>query len=103
MEFAYEAAKYRMATLRIGKEYGVSLIVQPDMETLELDGEQQRQENLIRLAAWIDLNSKVSVGCAGSILAYLQRQKAAEYLPGDPRITSPGIASVEMFTLKETM
>jgi len=68
-----------------------------------MDGEQKRQENLVRLAAWVNISNKVSVGCSGSIMAYLQRKKAAVYLPGDPRATGSSVAVVEMFSLKDTM
>ena len=70
---------------------------------IELDEEQRRQKNLIRLGAWINISNKVSVGCSGSILAYVQRKKALEYLPGDPNAVHSSIASVEMFSFKDTM
>lgn len=107
VEFSYEAAKHKLASLKVNGCL-VALTVQDDMEILGLepehDEEQKRQENLVRLASWININNKVSVGCSGSILAYLQRKKAVEYLPGDPRAaTSTSIASIEMFSLKDTM
>lgn len=94
-----------MASLKIGNGCIIPLTVQEDLEILglEIDGEQKRQENLVRLAAWINIGNKVSVGCSGSIMAYLQRKKAVEYLPGDPRATTSSVAVVEMFSLKDTM
>ncbi|KAF8420824.1 DNA mismatch repair protein MutS [Tirmania nivea] len=105
VEFGYEAAKYKLASLKVGNGCIIPHTPQEDLEILglEMDGEQNRQENLVRLAAWINISNKVSVGCSGSILAYLQRKKAVEYLPGDPRATTACVAVVEMFSLKDTM
>jgi len=105
VEFGYDTAKYKLASLKIGNGCIFPPTVQEDLEVLglEIDGEQKRQENLVRLAAWINISNKVSVGCSGSIMSYLLRKKAVEYLPGDPRATTSNIASVEMFSLKDTM
>lgn len=105
VEFGYEAAKYKLASLKIGNGCIIPPTIQEDLESLglEIDGEQKRQENLVRLAAWINVSNKVSVGCSGSIMAYLQRKRAVEYLPGDPRATASSVMAVEMFSLKDTM
>lgn len=90
--------------MKISNNSDISLIEQEDLDLgLELDEKQGRQKNLVRLGAWINISNKVSVGCSGSILAYVQRKNALEYLPGDPNATHSGIASVEMFSFKDTM
>lgn len=42
-----------------------------------------RQGTLLRLSGLVDLESRLTVGCAGAVLTYLQRRKAVVYLPGD--------------------
>ncbi|KAF3764856.1 hypothetical protein M406DRAFT_259223 [Cryphonectria parasitica EP155] len=59
---------------------------------------------LLRLATFVNLDSRFSVGCAGAVLSDVQRRRAAEYLPNDP---DAGLAfrvrSIEMFTLSNAM
>ena len=44
------------------------------------------------------------VGCAGALLSYLQRRRAAAYLPGDEAAHMMfRITALEMFSLRETM
>lgn len=63
-----------------------------------------RQGKLLRLSGWIDVDSRVTVGCAGAVLTYLQRRKAAEYLPGDHNARLAfRINTIEMFSLSGTM
>lgn len=63
-----------------------------------------RQGKFLRLSAWIDVESSITIGCAGALLTYIGRRKAVEYLPNGAVIsTSFGISSVEMFSLKDMM
>ncbi|KAF8475653.1 muts domain V-domain-containing protein [Kalaharituber pfeilii] len=102
VEFIYETSRLKLSSLKMGVVVA-DIQEESALEILEIDAEQRRHENLVRLSAWIDVSSKTSVGCSGSILAYLQRKKAVEYLPGDPRATAPTVATLEMFSLKNTM
>lgn len=46
----------------------------------------------------------LQVGCAGALLSYLQRRRAAAYLPGDDAAYMMfRITMLEMFSLRETM
>ncbi|KAI5250452.1 hypothetical protein E4T43_00033 [Aureobasidium subglaciale] len=47
------------------------------------DAFETRQGQLLRLAGWIDVESRVTVGCSGAVLAYIHRKRAATFLPGD--------------------
>ena len=59
---------------------------------------------LLRLSGWINMESRLSVGCAGAVLTYLSRRKAAEFLPGDANARNAfQIAAIETFSLKENM
>ena len=63
-----------------------------------------RQGRLLRLSAWIDMESRLSVRCAGALLTYIGRRKAVEYLPNDAdAIESFRISTLEMFSLKGQM
>ena len=62
------------------------------------------QGRILRIAAWLDLDNKVSVGCAGAVINYLQRKRASEYLQDDPVAQMAyRISHLEMFTFKDTM
>lgn len=63
-----------------------------------------RQGRFLRLSAWIDMESRVTVRCAGALLTYIGRRKAVEYLPNDAdAIESFRISTIEMFSLKGQM
>ena len=63
-----------------------------------------RQGKLLRLSAWIDMESRFTIGCAGALLTYIGRRKAVEYLPSDEMvIDSFRISTIEMFSLKDMM
>jgi DNA mismatch repair protein MSH5 len=77
------------------------------------------QDQLLRLAGWIDIESRLTVslqannqgcpnshqiGCAGAVLSYLQRSRANIYLPGDAAAHRMfRISTMEMFSLRDTM
>ena len=59
-----------------------------------------RQGKLLRLSGKIDIESHLTVGCAGAVLTYLQRRKAVDYLPGDADANLAfKISDIEMFSL----
>lgn len=63
-----------------------------------------RQGKFLRLSAWIDVESSITIGCAGALLTYIGRRKAVEYLPNGAAVSTLfGISSVEMFNLKDMM
>ncbi|KAF1841047.1 uncharacterized protein K460DRAFT_420875 [Cucurbitaria berberidis CBS 394.84] len=108
-EFYYDAAKSKLANLRLGDDDGtrVSFNIPGELAAVDhLNGETAASQHglLLRLAGWIDIESRVTVGCAGALISYLQRRRAAAYLPGDDsahllfRVTT-----LEMFSLRETM
>ncbi|KAI5811678.1 muts domain V-domain-containing protein [Peziza echinospora] len=101
-EYHYESARFKLAAMKIGGMYGPTVAVQDDLDVLDIDGDQRTQANLIRLSSFIDTTSKITVGCAGAVLAYIQRKRDGEYIPGDPRAAAT-VDSIEMFSLKDTM
>ena len=63
-----------------------------------------KKAKLLQLSSRLDLSNKISVGCAGVVLAYLQRRRSGEYLPDDSAASYIWrVAKIEMFSLKETM
>ena len=59
-----------------------------------------RQGKLLRLSGKIDIESRLTIGCAGAVLTYLQRRKAVEYLPGDTDANLAFyVSTVEMFSM----
>ncbi|KAF2088890.1 hypothetical protein K490DRAFT_64102 [Saccharata proteae CBS 121410] len=111
-EYVYEAAKNRIVNLNIGSAEGpeVTFVVPGDVITgdgsrpKDEAGFEGRQEQLLRLSGWIDVESRITVGCAGAVLSYLQRRRAAGFLPGDQAANAMfRITTVEMFSLKDYM
>ncbi|KAF1817124.1 hypothetical protein P152DRAFT_486517 [Eremomyces bilateralis CBS 781.70] len=111
-EFGYESAKSKLLGLKIGCFDGphVSFIVPGDVvrdDSLELedsDGYSGRPGLLLQLAGWIDLNSQITVGCAGAVLAYLQKRRTNSFLPGDIEAAAFfRVSEIAMFTLNDTM
>ena len=98
-EFSYDAAKRKLIALRIGEDSGPDIQVPADLHDVSSDG--QSRGKLLKLAAWINIDSKITVGCAGAVLAYLRRKKAIE--AGTDRNEGLEIRSVEMFSLANVM
>ena len=111
-EFTYEAGKNKLINLQLFSDGGPEVsFVTPGMNDAfnnYRDGHEMeytaRQGKLLRLSAWIDMESRLTVGCAGALLTYIGRRKAIEYLPGDESvIESFRISTIEMFSLKGMM
>ncbi|TKA64558.1 hypothetical protein B0A49_08259, partial [Cryomyces minteri] len=111
-EFQYEGAKNKLVNLRIGTESGprVTFIVPGDAHAGEDNygagdrGFTGREEQLLRLSGWIDIESRLTVGCAGAVLTYLQRRRAAGYLPRDDNASAMfRVSTIEMFSLSGSM
>lgn len=71
-EFSFESAKSKMAGLRLQQEGGphISFVVPGDVVAADgyLDSEESpgRQEQLLRLAGWVDMESRLTV-CVSSL------------------------------------
>jgi len=63
-----------------------------------------RTGHLLRLGCTINLDSQLSVGCAGAVLNYIHRRRSSQNMPGSQAFTSVfPIDRVEMFTLSGCM
>lgn len=111
-EFSYDAAKSKLTDLPElfhENDHSVRFLVpgEPsvyDEANLADLGTTDRQGKLLRLSELIDLESRVSVGCLGAVLACIQRRIASEYLPDDQAAHAAyRVRAIEMFTLKDSM
>lgn len=112
-EFSYDSAKSRLVNLRLGHEDGPRItFITPGDLTAGNDEDyvvgdaavESSQGQFLRLAGWINVDSRVTVGCAGAVLAYIHRKRAATFLPGDMAAqTMHRISTIEMFTLAGSM
>ena len=67
-------------------------------------GLSDRQGGLLQISSWLDLDCKVSIGCAGAVINYMRRRRASEYLQTDPDAQlAYRIFHMEMFTFKDTL
>ena len=79
------------------------MMYEEDLEPEEL-GLTKRRGKLMQISAWLDVDNKVSIGCAGAIISYLQRRRSTAYLPGDADGNQAfRVARLETFTLRGTM
>lgn len=112
-EFSYESAKNKLVNLRLGEADGprVTFIVPGDVVADEDDGYNNgeaayagREGQLLRLSGWVDMDSRLTVGCAGAVISYIQRKRAATFLQGDNAAQAMyRISTVEIFTLRDSM
>ncbi|KAH7031981.1 muts domain V-domain-containing protein [Macrophomina phaseolina] len=109
VEFNYESGRNKLVNLKIESGAGpkVAFTVPGDIHTSSGyggGGDAGSQERLLRLSGWINLDSRITVGCAGAVLAYTHRRRTASFLPGDGAANELfRVSTVEMFTLKGNM
>lgn len=62
------------------------------------------QGKLLRLSTKFDFESRLTAGCAGAVIAFLQRKKGLEHLPGEVDTNSTfRISAIEVFSLSGLM
>lgn len=110
-DFKYEPSLHKLSNLSfLQRDAGVRFLVPGEEEQLTEDvivediGMTDERGRALHISGAVNLESKVSVGCAGAIITYLQRKKASEYLHGDPAADAAyPIFRLETFSLKNTM
>ena len=111
-EFNYDAGKNKLVNLHLFADGSSEVSFTTPGERNPYDGYgdgidagyTSRQGQLLRLSASIDMESRLTIGCAGALLTYLARRKAVEHLPDDINANNPiHISRLEMFTLRDTM
>lgn len=108
-EFSYEVAKNKLGSIKLDPSNDdVKFYVPGDTfnetEYRENSGFTAQQGRVLHLSGHIDIENRISMGCAGAVLTCLQRKRAADYLPGDQSAELAfRIKSIEMFNLQGTM
>ncbi|KAI8936520.1 hypothetical protein NX059_006924 [Plenodomus lindquistii] len=108
-EFYYDAARTKLLSLQVdGAESSHARFNVPGepgaANQFEDENTLGQQGRLLRVAGSIDLDSRVTIGCAGALISYLQRRRAAAYLPGDhDSYLMFRVTTLEMFSLRDTM
>ena len=111
-EFSYDAGKNKLVNLHLfaNSSPNVSFITPGDNDPYDDYGDGTgagytgRRGQLLRLSASIDIESRVTIGCAGALLTYVARRKAVEHLPDDVDTNNSfRISTIEMFSLKGMM
>lgn len=87
-EFGYEVGKNKLVNLRLGSDAELPVSFFTPGDTDSYDDQNGGKDigytgRLLRLSGKIDIESRITIGCAGAVLTYLQRRKAADYLTGD--------------------
>jgi len=98
-EFSYEAARNKLISIKIGQADGPILTLQTPGDINDITTDQQRRGNLLRLAGWVNVDSRIGVGCSGAVLTYLQRKQAATSLANK----AVSVAHIEMWSMNDTM
>jgi len=111
-EFSFESAKIKLSDLKIDSMQDEKLKYHVPGNSFSRDrGEErdnlgftERQGGLLHLSGSIDTENRVSIGCAGALITYLQRKSPPESLTG-VRVTNLAfkIRSIEMLSLQGTM
>ena len=111
-EFGVENGRRRLTDIDMlaRTDSQIDLMVPGEADGYEIHGDHfdpgftTRQARLVRLSGMVDLESEVSVGCAGAVLAYLHRYQVAKSLPaGMSDKWEFKVSTIEMFTLGSTM
>ncbi|KAL6718082.1 chaperone ATPase hsp78 [Lecanora helva] len=111
-EFSYETGRNKLINLDLftGGNPTTSLFTpqHDDLHEMHKDanevGFNSRQGQFLRLSVLIDMESRLTVGCAGALLTYIGRRKAVEYpTKKGSGITLFHISNIESFNLQDTM
>jgi DNA mismatch repair protein MSH5 len=111
-EFSFDGARTKLSNLRLESEglAGSRFLVPADSLSHTQGGGHddlgytEDQGRLLYLGSSIDLENLVSIGCAGALLTYLQRQRSTRYLQDDPAGSQVFVVRrVTMLTLRGTM
>ncbi|KAE8346592.1 hypothetical protein BDV24DRAFT_175545 [Aspergillus arachidicola] len=110
-EFSYLNAKNKIAALAISSEHEQRIwflvphngLIDPEqMDTECLDFTLQ-DGRFLHMRSSIDMENKVTIGCAGAVLTHLQRRRATISTSSDENSLYFQVRAVEMLSLQGTM
>ncbi|KAK2795607.1 hypothetical protein FQN50_009713 [Emmonsiellopsis sp. PD_5] len=110
-EFSFEGARLKLSNLQLdGSRNETRFLVPGDTFSVGQNGDEtdfgftDQQGRLLNLSGSLDMDNRVSIGCAGAIITYLQRKRTSECLsqnhPGNDKFR---IRAVDMRSLQGTM
>ncbi|KAI6249757.1 hypothetical protein HI914_01850 [Erysiphe necator] len=109
-DFSFELAKLKLVNLVLDENENDIVITTPDdiignpAEDQNFRHSMGRQGRLMRLSGKIDLESKVTVGCAGAVLNYISRRRKSEYLPHyQDNLIFFQVRGIKMVSLSDTL
>ncbi|KAJ2987793.1 hypothetical protein NUW58_g4315 [Xylaria curta] len=107
-DFRYERGTSMLLTLHLEMDGPQSMlyttVVDDAIPEADKHSRGSRQGQLMRLAMFVNLDSRLTIGCAGAVLSDIQRRRTAQYLPNDPdALVAFRVRSVEMFSLFDSM
>lgn len=111
-EFKYEAGKKKLINLQLNTDNEAQVAFLTPAEAMISDehvdfdepGYTNRRGNILKFSAKFDIDSCLTIGCAGAVISYLQRRRAVDFLPGDVDANvSFRILGIAAFSLKDFM
>jgi DNA mismatch repair protein MSH5 len=110
-EFSHSNATAKLAALEVASAHEQRIkffvphngLIDPGQLDAESLGFTLQEGRLLHMASSIDMENTVTIGCAGAVLAYLQRRRTTESITTLGTTTAYQVRFVEMFSLKGTM
>ncbi|KAK2750532.1 MutS protein msh5 [Onygenales sp. PD_40] len=110
-EFSFEGARLKLSKLQLdGPRNETRFLVPGDTFSMGQNGDEtdfgftDQQGRLLNLSGSLDMDNRVSIGCAGAVITYLQRKRSAECLSQNrPENEKFRIRAVDMRSLQGTM
>ncbi|KAL2437052.1 MutS protein-like protein 5 [Exophiala dermatitidis] len=111
-DFSYESALNKLINLPLfaSHDHASEFFVPGEAATLEegLQPEElgltKRRGKLIQVSSWLDLHNRVSIGCMGAVIGYLQRRRSTQYQDDGFDTNLPWrVRRLEMFHLRDIM
>ncbi|KAF7180538.1 hypothetical protein CNMCM7691_009829 [Aspergillus felis] len=110
-EFSHSNATAKLAALEVASAHEQRMkffvphngLIDPEQLEAESLGFTLQEGRLLHMASSIDMENTVTIGCAGAVLAYLQRRRTIDSITTLGSAGAYQVRSVEMFSLKGTM
>lgn len=110
-DFSYPNAKSRLIALEAASSHEGRLrffvphsgLTGPEEMSPEDLGFTLHEGRLLHISSTIDMENPVTIGCAGALLTYLQKRKAASTGMEEINGCAFRVRFLEMFSLKDTM
>ncbi|GFF57535.1 DNA mismatch repair protein MSH5 [Aspergillus udagawae] len=110
-EFSHSNATAKLAALEVASAHEQRMkffvphngLIDPEQLDAESLGFALQEGRLLHMASSIDMENTVTIGCAGAVLAYLQRRRTIDSITTLGSTGAYQVRSVEMVSLKGAM